>query len=308
MKKTTKIKLLTAIFGALGLAFLGGETVFAETSTFWVSPMNQKIILEPGERYEGTLKVSNPNDATGTVYYSLSTSPYSAVGEDYDTDLSTETAYTQMEDWISFARTTGSVEPNETDIVTFYIDVPADAPAGGQYATILVQNDTSLSEDVGQLNIASIMQISSIIYATVTGETEETGEILENNIPAFSTSSLQTTALVKNTGNVHTNATLTLQVFPLFSDEELYTNEEEPQENLIMPETTRLAQQTWKDAPFAGIFRVKQTVELFGETSVAEKIVVICPLWLLFVVVFGIIFVVVWLSAKSKSRKKKSHR
>ena len=305
MKRNIKLKLLALALMMFGAVLVNRGVAFAETSTFWVSPMNQKVILTPGERYTGTLKVSNPNDATGAVYYSLSTSPYSAVGEDYDTDLSTETNYTRMKDWISFERDSGSVEPNETDIITFYIDVPEDAPAGGQYATILVRNDTSLSEDVGQLNIASIMQISSIIYATVAGDTVETGEILENNIPSFITSTpLSVTSTVKSTANVHANAEYILQVYPLFSDEEVYTNEEDPETGLIMPETTRTKTVSWDKAPMVGIFKVKQTIKFLGEVSESEKIVVICPIWLMFVVIFAVILAIIYLTAKSKGRKK----
>lgn len=287
------------------------KNVFADDngSTLTVSPMTQKIILVPGERYEGAIKVSNPNLAKSDMAFSLSTSPFSTVGENYDVDLGTESTYTQMKDWISFSETQASVSPNETKIIPFYINVPADAPAGGQYATILVTNDTDFSKDYGEngnVSISSVMQISSIIYATIMGETKETGEIINNKLPSIVfTTPLTGSFTTKNTGNVHMDSKATLQVFPLFSNEEIYTNEEEPQKNLAMPETTKFNTISWDNAPAFGIFHVIQKVEFAGKISTIDKYVLICPIWLLFIIIFAIIIIIFYFVAKSKSRKKK---
>lgn len=308
-------------FKKIGLGLLGvglslcasfvNKNAFADDSgsALTVSPMTQKIILVPGERYEGAIKISNPNLAKSDTAFSLSTSPFSTVGENYDVDLGTESTYTQMKDWISFSKNQASVAPNETKIIPFYIDVPADAPAGGQYATILVTNNTDFSKDYGKngnVSIASVMQISSIIYATVMGETKETGEIVDNKLPSIVfTAPLTGSFTTKNTGNVHMDSKTTLQVFPLFSNEEIYTNEEEPQENLTMPETTKFNTISWGNTPTFGIFHVIQKVEFAGKISKIDKYILICPLWLLFVIVFGILLIIIWLTSKNKSRKKK---
>ena len=46
--------------------------------------------------------------------------------------------------------------------------------------------------------------------------------------------------------------------------------------------------------PAVGIFRARQTVTIFGETAVNEKIIVVCPLWLLFIVIFLIALLLIW--------------
>ena len=113
---------------------------------------------------------------------------------------------------------------------------------------------------------------------------------------------------MKNDGNVHTDAEYTLQVWPLFSDEEIYTNEEEPETSMVMPGTERYHAKT-VTTPSFGIFRVTQTVKIFGETSVVEKTVIICPLWLLFLILFVIIGLIIWIFAKvKKNNKRKSRR
>ena len=62
-------------------------------------------------------------------------------------------------------------------------------------------------------------------------------------------------------------------------------------------------QLTWEDTPSIGIYRVVETVSLFGESTSTERIVVVCPLWLILVIVFAIVFIVVWLIIRSKKRK-----
>ena len=108
--------------------------------------------------------------------------------------------------------------------------------------------------------------------------------------------------MVKNNGNTHTDAEYTLQVWPVFSDEEYCTNEENPDKSLVMPETNRYHSQTCV-LPVVGIFRAKQVVSIFGETSIVEKNFIVCPIWLLVIVIFAVISIIIWLVAKSKSRK-----
>ncbi len=297
---------LCAIF-AVCFGLISQQNVFANTTTLNVSPMTQRISLTPGETYTGSVKVSNPAAAEHNLDYSVSVGSFNVFDSNFDNvSTTTITDYNQIMDWISLSQESGSVAPNETQIINFYINVPLDAPAGGQYATIIISDDTDIAkENSGNVVISEGTSIASIIYADVAGETIRTGAILENNIPSFVTSgSITANSTVENTGNVHADAEYILQVFPLFSDEEVYTNEENPQKFIVLPDTTRYAEQNWEGTPAVGIFKVRQTVKIVDETTTVEKIVVKCPLWLLFVIILAVIALVVWLVLKSKNRKK----
>ena len=247
------------------------------------------------------------------MHYSISVGSFSETSDgidddDYGTvDHLTKTSYNQMMDWITLDKTEGRIAPNMTDEITYTIDVPENAPAGGQYASLIVRDESNADDESGSgMGVQNIMQVLSIIYAEVAGETRQEGEVLDNSMPSFLLSGpLTAESSVKNIGNVHADVTYTLQVWPLFSDEEICTNEEEPETSLILPETQRYHSQTC-DLPSVGIFRAKQVVKIFGEESTVEKMVVICPLWLLFLIVFVIAALIIWLVMRVKGNKKNS--
>lgn len=308
MNKIKKIimAVAVAIVGGIGLI---PQAAFADME-FSVTPMRQKIVLMPGEKYEGTFGIVNPSSNTSDFYYKLSVEPF-YVDENYQPVYENNGDYNQIVDWITLDSETGVIKPNSTKYVNFIVDVPSNAPAGGQYAIIRVASDreTSQSGDDTSVNIQNVMTIAHVIYAEVAGETKRSGEVLEANVPSFLLSgNIAGTSAVKNTGNVHGTAKYTLQVFPLFSSEEIYTNEEEPEEKTILPNRTLYNETVWAETPAVGIFNVIYTVEFEGETMQVSKMVIICPIWLLFLIIFVIIAAIIWIVMRVRARGKKSRR
>ncbi|MBO7131924.1 hypothetical protein J6V85_01500 [Candidatus Saccharibacteria bacterium] len=312
MKNNHFIK--TLVFGiltiCLNLGIINGIT-FADSNSMTVSPPYQKIILMPGETYNNSLLVSNSTNSTRDLKYSVEIGSFSqSKTEESNDDYGSishinVTSYNQIMNWIKLDNTGGTLAPGEKTTIGYSIEVPEDAPGGGQYATILVIDETTSNQPVeGSISIDQKFQFASIIYAEVAGETREEGTITENNIPSFILNGpLQASSMVKNNGNVHTDAEYIFQVWPLFNDEEICTNEEKPETSLILPETERYHVQTC-ELPSVGIFRAKQIVRIFGETSIIEKTIIMCPLWLLFVIIFALVLIIFWLITRFKARKR----
>ncbi len=310
MKKIS-IKMTLVLLAAFLVSVFGTSSrVAASGRAIAISPTSQKIVLVPGETYRGGFEVVNPYGADGDLHYTARTSSFSQIAstdskDDYgDVDFETKTNMNTIVDWTTLENATGTVEPNGQKTITFKIAVPEDAPAGGQYMAILVREDPKYTKsNTDSLSVNEVMQMAFVVYAEVSGETRRDAEILENNIPSFLFSNqLQATSRVKNDGNIHADATYTFQVWPMFSDEEICTNEEKPNTSFIMPGTERYHTESCQ-LPLVGIFRAKQTVKIFGEESIVERTVLVCPVWLLFLVIFVIVAMIIWLVMKAKARK-----
>ena len=311
MKKTRLLSII--MVGILSICSCFGimnRVAFADSNSMTVSPPYQKIILTPGEVYKNSLSVFNSSNSTRDLKYSVEVGSFSYTkNEDTKDDYGSlnhtnVSSYNQIMNWIKLDNEGGTVAPGKTVNVGYSINVPEDAPAGGQYATIIIVDETTSGlPGQGNISIDQKYQFASIIYAEVAGETRQEGEISDNSMPSFLLNGpLTAESMVKNNGNVHTDAEYTFQVWPLFSNEEICTNEEDPDTSLVLPDTEKYHAQSC-DLPSVGIFKAKQVVKIFGETSIVERTVIICPLWLLFLILFVIIAIILWIFMKAKKRK-----
>ena len=298
-----KHKISKLVFCVAALALAATSAIFPTASAsaeertrvynFGVSPIVQYIDLKPGKTYTGSFLALNNNDV------------YQLTGEDFNQpDYETSNRYTQIADWITFAKTTGKIPANSETEVKYRVDVPKNASADGQYAVLMVETIPDLDNSPEGSSITPTYDVGMLIYASVDGETNECGKILSNTTNTFVFEPIITaSSTVENCGNVHTDAKHILQVYPLFSDEEVYTNEEDPEVITILPETRRFITSTWQNAPAFGIFKVKHTVTIFGETSTIEKIVLICPIWLTIIFIALLIAIIFWAASNRRQRK-----
>lgn len=279
-----------------------------DNNIFTVLPMSQRITLEPGSTYNGSISVVNPADATTDFSYQVSISPYGVSGEEYTVDLATQYNRSMITDWITIAEPTGTIKPNETKKIEFSIKVPENAPAGGQYATIKVASNNETVEGEGT-SVNSVLEIASIIYAKVDGETVHETKVLENNIPGFSTVTPVTIdTLLSNNGNVHEDATIMVTVSDFFTGQVILPTEEESGEyaEVVMPETTYRAKREIDNLPAVGVVKIKQAVYYNGEYSEYENNVILCPIWFMvvaFLVIAAIIAGIVVAVKKHKQNK-----
>lgn len=277
------------------------------TNIFTVTPMNHNLNLDAGEVYEGYVTVANPANAAKDFNYKVAVSPYAVVGEDYTADFLSETARTQIADWVTVENPTGTLKPNETVNVKFKITVPETAPAGGQYAALMVSSNTDTAAGAG-VSVNNVFEMASIIYANISGDTIVDGEVIENTIPGFVTATpIRVSALLENNGNAHEIARINLEVRSFFSATPIYPTPGESGviNEVIMPETSRYVTRDITGISPLGVYEVTQTINYLGENHQVKQVVVACPIWFMALVLLTVIGVVATIVYRVKAVRRK---
>ena len=298
--KKTLIGAIVSVIAGMGVMV---PKVQAASVGFSMSPMKQNLILNPGETYQTLVSISNPGTSEDDFSYKVEVVPF-FVDDEYKSVFEEHGSYSMIVDWITLdSPSTGTIKPNESRDIHFTIDVPRTAPSGGQYASILVSSaDTESGEG---MTIKETVAIGHIIYAEITGNTVKQGEFTDVSVPGIILDGPITgSSLIKNTGNTHGTAKYTLQVFPLFSGEEVYSNEDEPETHTIIPDRTYYNETTWENTPGIGIFNVVYTVEYEGVTEQVSKMVIKCPIWIMFLVFLAVAAIVIWFFVMARNRRR----
>ncbi len=270
--------------------------------------MISNIDLKAGETYNGTITVSNPAAATEDFYFKISVSPYGVTGNNYTPDFVTISDWSRIVEWIVAKPASGVLKPNESAKIEYTVTVPADAPAGGQYAMIGVSsNNPSGEKETG--TVQNVFEMASLIYAKVDGETKHEGKILENSIPGFVADGIPATKVsLSNNGNVHEVATTNISVKNILTGQQVFPleNSDGNFDSLIMPETVRDIVKNLDMLQEIGVYEVKQTVTYLGEESAVSTIMVVCPIWFIVLVVATFISVISLFGIGRRRRKRKA--
>lgn len=312
MKKTiTKFVIALGLFAASLLCINNTEEVYAMDAELRITPTSFNYELDPGETVTGSFELKNIGDFA--LDYSVKASPYYTESDDkgkVDVRYDVENSYTQIADWVTFDKDSGTLGADEAVKISFVIKVPSDAPGGGQYTALLASTRGRKSENDSNkegINVGEVTSLGPVVYAKVNGETRKTGEILKNETNGFLFNPpISVNSIVKNTGNIHTKATYIMRVYPFFSEESIYNNEDNPITVPVLPNTTRYYELSWgadQGAPSIGIFKVQSEVKIFDEVSKIEQVVIICPMWVLILISIFILAVIFWIISRAKARK-----
>ncbi len=291
---------MVAVSGVFGVT--PASAAKAPETYLLVSPASQTLgKLEPGKTYENTFLVKNIG--TETTNFKIYPAPYYEEGEDGEKTYTVTNNYTYLSEWIKFDIERGTLKPQESVKVTYRVKVPAGTAGGAQNAAIMVESeDTKDSSKV----VSASSRIAMILFSQVNGETNACGKIVYKSISNLLLNPpIIASGRVENCGNIDLNVKYVMEVFPLFSDEPVYSNENQPKILATLPETRRYTALEWENTPSFGLYKVKLSITYNGETEKIEKIVLVCPLWLIVLIIVFIGALIFWLVSRSRERKEK---
>ncbi len=313
-RKKNFLNVALAMLFSFGLVLVNGAgpVVAADEATekkpavfLQVSPPKTQLgELTPGKTYSDTFIVQNVGG--GTFNYKVYTTPYYVTGDDYSPVYNLESNYTKIKDWFTFDKTEGTLDPQEEEKVSYTVTVPEDAPKSGQYAAIMVETGDGNEENA---TIKTISRVGIIVLSHVGGNTEGCTKILSNSIQTFMFEPpINASSLIENCGNVDSQVSYSMKVTPLFSSDPVYDTTETPKTRDTFPGTKLYNTQKWEESPSIGMFWVEQTISYGAEPNVVKQLVVICPIWLLFLVLGIVFFIIFWLISRARSRRKKASK
>ncbi|MBQ3293877.1 hypothetical protein IJG96_01970 [Candidatus Saccharibacteria bacterium] len=261
-----------------------------------ISPTIQRITLDPGAHYEGNLTIVNIGQSD--LEYTLTVKPYQVSGEDYAALFDVHNGYTQITNWVSFPENSGSITPGEVKNVSYIIDVPYDAPGGGQFATLFAETNES-----GQA-VKYNANVGTILLAHINGETREEGKIISTSIPGFLLNPpIIATVKLENKGNIDEEVKNSLEIKNFFSNEVVY-EDATPQTNTMLPGTSRTLTLVVNDVPRLGVFKATLTTEYLNDAEITTRTIFICPIWFIAIIALIILTIVARILAKRRDDRR----
>ena len=321
-----KFKYMLAALGVVGVAGVallscGGDAMAeindkivlqGEEFQIAISPAYTQFDIVPGSTTSETIRVRNVGSMETDLKIGISSLTVS------DETTVAGTPRNEIIDWTTIELDDGCTVTDEKDgelfvhmrvkeecFVTFSTATPLNAPFGEQYMSVYFQEVRV--DDGGSVQV--IRSIGANIFGTNrTGESsgDMCGRVKDQMIPFWILDApLTTTATVENCGRLNFITTVKLEVRNLFG--RLMHEEVSPQERILMVDSKREIRDSWDDASI-GIYKVKQTVEMLGETYVKEKWTFVIPLWLILVVLGCILVIILAVVYDRKRRMKKAKR
>ena len=296
----------------LDLTDLKPQGQYTDRGYLIVTPSRLRIsgLFEPGKTY--TTSFNAVNIGGKPISFSLTVEPFGVKSGNYEAIYSEHTNRTKITDWITFpGGTEFTLEPQAgrskcddcmVEIV-LRIRVPNDAVGGGQYAAIMVNVEPSKNEES---SFNAVSRIALPLHTTVDGNVIYSGDIIQHSIAAFSFKpTIKTSTTIENAGNADFEASYHLLIEPFFGGEKAY---EQTVEKIIYPETKRIFEHNWEDAPALGIFNVTQAITYINPSGITitdtfKRVTIICPLWLIVIVLAFIIALITSLVLRKKRRK-----
>jgi LytR cell envelope-related transcriptional attenuator len=288
------------LFGCLPFAVFAQESV-----SFSVSPTIYDMTANPGQMWQSTVRIINPNP----YELALSVTPSNFVPKDEDgipqfIPLGEPTSEnTSLAEWIQTEKEI-IIGPEQTLELPFVINVPEDATPGGHYAALMISTKPAEPKGNGQVQTSQV--ISSLIFLRVTGDITEQGTIRSFRSADYFLSKPQTRfeIRVENKGNIHMQPQGEIKIYNMWGRERgsIPINQQTMLGN-VLPQSVRKFSFEWSSEwsiTDIGRYTAKVTLAYgkeerqFLSADTAFWIIPWKILLLMFLVIGGLISIVTW--------------
>ena len=157
------------------------QYVWAQSSvSLSVTPTLFDVSVEPGDLWQSSIRVINPNDQPLTVYIepvNFTSQNERGVSNFIPVQDDGELSGLTLAEWIIPTVSSLTIEPQTAESVSFTVAVPTEAPPGGQYAALLVSTQPPVTAGDTGSQVRTTQVVSSLFFMRVEGEVIERGQI-----------------------------------------------------------------------------------------------------------------------------------
>jgi len=144
-----------------------------------ISPPLTEKQAAPGSVYSDSVKVTNPN-ANADLTVTVSVEDFVAKGEDgqqsFIESAENNSSYS-LGRWLTVSENSFELKSNQSKVVNYTINVPANAEPGGHYGVIFFSPTLSASNQANSNSVLAIPKIGALILFTVPGDINYSGQI-----------------------------------------------------------------------------------------------------------------------------------
>jgi hypothetical protein len=303
--------LFIAVLGlALSLAVFH-NTVFAASAAssiqkITITPTAVHETLKPNSVTHGAFAVTNSGKSS--LVFNLSAAPYSVKNYSYDPVFIPIPGRPNVASWISFSKTKGTLQSNQSAEVDYTVTVPQNTPPGGYYAVAFAETPVQSANSLAGINL--YQRVGYILYIQVPGPAQKTGGVSGWDVKFLQQQSLTATLFIKDSGSIDYASAINVNVQDIFGTTKYSFNGQK----VILPQTIRKVTLNWGGAPPFAIFKIKGSVSVFGQSyNLPTKYVLVMSNYVR-AIVAAILFVVIilpvvrYLINRKRSRGHKKYK
>jgi len=164
-----RLLLLVSLFALFLPAVAHADSAPARERGLLITPLRQYLKADAGSSAKSTFSVANLTDKPLAV--SLSVQQFSVT--DYVYNYKFEAP---KNDWVHLGMHDLVLQPNQTQLVPYSIDVPAKSAPGGHYYTLFA------SADLSSQGVKNTIQAADLIYFTVGGQLTTVSHLQSSSI------------------------------------------------------------------------------------------------------------------------------
>ncbi len=258
-----------------------------------LSPLRSELEIAPGTSLDGQIMVANSTDKLMAI--SFGAEEFSVINQQYDYAFAEDSDMTK---WISFSPAQTDLMAGQNKLISFRVGVPLSAEPGGRYLSLFASTDVKTSDS----GINSRQRVASLLYITVVGSVTRNGSLLSLTSPWAAGGESAWSMVLRNTGTTHFRSRYSAIIKNILDDSEAANVSGD---TLILPGTVRSISDKLPLPQFPGIYKVVYTIGLGDKPSVVEtRWLIYMPLWAIIIALVAIIFIILALFRKIKTKKR----